>query len=103
MKYLDKIKVAIKDIINQMFIISGNDCTYDEIENRTDFWFNQMTMTDEQFEEWQKWGTNYLRKKLKFKKELAEREMAMVGLNYGLKIDNKIEQRENKINEILNK
>ena len=44
MKYLDKIKIAIKDIINQIFIISYNDCTYDQIENRTDFWFNQMTM-----------------------------------------------------------
>jgi hypothetical protein len=101
MNYLDKIKIAIKDIINQMFIISGNDCTYDQIENRTDFWFNQMTMTNEQFEEWQKWGTNYLRKKLKFKKKLAEQEMGMIGLKYGLRIDDKIVEREKKINELL--
>jgi len=101
MKYLDKIKIAIKDIINQMFIISGNDCTYDQIENRTDFWFNQMTMTNEQFEKWQKWGTNYLIKKLKFKKKLAEQEMGMIGLRHGLKIDNKIEERQQKINELL--
>lgn len=94
MKYLDKIKIAIKDIINQMFIISDNDCTYDQIENRTDFWFNQMTMTYVEYEEWQKWRTNYLRKKLKFKKKLAEQEMGMVGLKYGLKIDNKIEERK---------
>ena len=101
MNYLDKIKIAIKDIINQMFIISGNDCTYDQIENRTDFWFNQMTMTNDQFEEWQNWGTNYLRNKLKFKKKLAVQEMGMIGLKYGLKIDDKIVEREKKINELL--
>ena len=101
MRYPDKIKIVIKDIINQMFIISDNDCTYDQIENRTDFWFNQMTMTDAEYEQWQKWGNNYLREKLKFKKKLAEQEMRMIGLRYGLNIDNKKEEREKKINELL--
>ena len=97
----NKIKAAIKDILNQMFIISGNDCTFEEIEHRTDFWFNQMTMTDVEYEEWQKWGIDYLRKNLKFKKSRAQDEMSMVGFKYGLKIDNKSEERQTKINELL--
>ncbi len=42
-------------------------------------------MTTAQSEEWRKWGENYLRKNLKVPKYLAEREMAWVNLQWGLK------------------
>jgi len=45
-------------------------------------------MTVEQSEEWRTWGENYLRKNLKLNKHLAEREMAMVSLMWGLKYSN---------------
>ena len=79
---------AVVDLINQMFIIAGHDVTYDDVVGRTDDWYTQWTMTVEQSEEWKKWGENYLRKNLKLNKYLAEREMAMVNLMWGLKYSN---------------
>ena len=79
---------AVVDLINQMFIIAGHDVTYDDVVGRTDDWYTQWTMTVEQSEEWRKWGENYLRKNLKINKYLAEREMAMVNLMWGLKYSN---------------
>lgn len=79
---------AVVDLINQMFIIAGHDVTYDDVVGRTDDWYTQWTMTVEQSEEWRKWGENYLRKNLKLNKYLAEREMAMVSLMWGLKFSN---------------
>ena len=76
---------AVVDLINQMFIIAGHDVTYDDIKGRQDDWYTQWTMTVEQSEEWRKWGENYLRKNLKLNKYMAEREMAMVNLMWGLK------------------
>ena len=76
---------AVVDLINQMFIIAGHDVTYDDIAGRKDDWYAQWTMTVAQAEEWKKWGENYLRKNLKMNKYLAEREMAMVNLMWGLK------------------
>jgi len=79
---------AVIDLINQMFIIAGHDVTYDDVVGRKDDWYTQWTMTVEQSEEWREWGENYLRKNLKLNKHLAEREMAMVSLMWGLKFSN---------------
>ena len=79
---------AVIDLINQMFIIAGHEVTYDDIKDRKDDWYTQWTMTVEQSEEWREWGENYLRKNLKLNKRLAEREMAMVSLMWGLKYSN---------------
>jgi hypothetical protein len=46
----------------------------------------EYTMTDSQCGEWMIWGSEYLKKTLKMNKKLAEREMAMVNLSYGLRI-----------------
>jgi len=78
---------AVIDLINQMFIIAGHDVTYDDVVGVED-WYTQWTMTVEQSEEWREWGENYLRKNLKLNKRLAEREMAMVNLMWGLKYSN---------------
>jgi hypothetical protein len=75
-----------KDIIDQMFIIAGHDLRYDDIVSRKDEWFQEYTMTEVQNKEWKNWGVNYLRKKKRYNKKIAEREMAWIDLFCGLKI-----------------
>lgn len=77
-----------EDIINQMFIIAGHQVSYDDIINREDEWYLEWTMTEAQNEEWKKWGIEYLRKKKRWPKKMAEREMAFIDLYYGLKVVN---------------
>ena len=81
----EKWQQAIPDLLNEMFKIAGHDVTYDMIKDRKDAWYTDWTMTMEQYDEWKKWGEKYLQKNLKLHKHWAEREMAMVGLNWGLK------------------
>ena len=76
---------AVIDIINQMFIIAGHDVTFDDVKGRKDNWYTDWTMTTAQAEEWKQWGIEYLRKNLKMNKELAEREMMWINLQWGLK------------------
>ena len=75
----------VTTMINKMFEIAGHAVTYDDIVNRKDDWYTQWTMTKDQNEEWRKWGIAYFRKKARFTKYRAEREMAMFDLMYGLK------------------
>ena len=75
----------VVDIINKMFEIAGHDVTYDDVKDRQDNWYAQWTMTMKQNEEWQKWGIAEIRKQFKFNKILAEREMGMITLMWGLK------------------
>ena len=81
----EKIDIAIINLINQMFIIAGHPVTYDDIKDRQDQWFTEWTMTMEQNKKWQLWGIEYLRKNLKLNKKVAEHEMAMINLMWGLK------------------
>ena len=81
----EKRNKAVVDLINQMFIIAGHDVTYDDIKDRKDDWYTEWTMTTLQFEEWKKWGVDYLRKNLKVNKALAEKEMMWFNLQFGLK------------------
>jgi hypothetical protein len=80
----EKITKCIIEILNEMFKIAGHSVTYDDIKDRKDAWYSEWTMTEDQYHEWQKWGVSYLRKSLKLNKEWATREMAMIGLNWGL-------------------
>lgn len=82
---------VVKDIIDQMFIIAGYpEVGYDNIINRKDEWYLQWTMTEDQRQEWIKWGVDYFRKKRRWTKFLAEREMRFLDLYCGLKSeDNK--------------
>jgi len=74
-----------EDLINQMFIIAGHQVSYNDILDRKDDWYRQWTMTDDQRKEWIDWGIAYLRKKKRWPKKLAEREMAFLDLYCGLK------------------
>lgn len=78
---------AVKDIVNQMFIIAGHKLTYDDILGKED-WYLQHTMTVEQGEELKQWGIAYLRKNLKMSQRLAEREMNWFNVQWGLTYSN---------------
>ena len=75
----------IKDSINKMFEISGYDVTFDDIKDRKDDWFTQWTMTVAQNNEWKEWGVQEIRKRFRYNKKWAEREMGMIALMWGLK------------------
>ena len=83
----EKQQQAVVDIINKMFEIAGHAVTYDDIKDRKDDWFTQWTMTEAQYDDWKKWGKQYLMKKLRMYAKRAEREMAMIGLMWGLKFE----------------
>lgn len=87
MNQQDKQKQIAKDLINKMFELAGHDMKYEDVIERQDNWFQQYTMTQDQNKEWRKWGTEYLRKKKRWTKKMAEREMAMLDLYCGLKIE----------------
>jgi hypothetical protein len=70
-----------------MLELAGHSIRYEDVVGRQDNWFQQYTMTQEQNNEWRKWGVEYLRKKKRYTKMWAEREMAMLDLYCGLKIE----------------
>jgi hypothetical protein len=82
----EKVDNTIIYLINIMFKISNHDMTFDDIKDRKDDWYSQFTMTEEQNNEWKNKGIEYLIKHFKMNKRLAQREMEMFNLNYGLKI-----------------
>ena len=79
----DKNQIVVETMINKMFEIAGHSVTYNDIVDRTDNWYQQWTMTEEQNKEWREWGVKFLKSK-KFLRPGTE--MAMFDLNYGLKI-----------------
>jgi len=77
---------VVKILINKIFEIAGHDIKYEQLLERKDDWYNQYTWTEEQQNEWIKWGEEFLYKKYARTKKGAQTEMAMFNLNYGLKI-----------------
>jgi len=68
-----------------MFEIAGHPVTYEDIKDRKDAWYRDWTMTVEQAEEWKAWGVAYLRKHLKMRKAMAERQMLWTNVQWGLR------------------
>ena len=62
LSYEEKKEKLMVDIINKMFEIAGHNVTFDDIKDRKDDWYNQWTMTEEQYEKWRKWGTKQIKK-----------------------------------------
>jgi len=81
-----KLEKAVVDLINEMFKIAGHQVTYDDIKDRKDNWFQEWTMTEQQYDEWIKWGKKYLMKNLKMYAKQAEKEMTWVSLQWGLSV-----------------
>lgn len=86
-KKKSKDEIIVETILNKMFEIAGHSVTFEDIKGRTDNWYQQWTMTEEQNKEWREWGTKYLKKQKHLVKYYAERQMAMFDLNYGLKLE----------------
>jgi hypothetical protein len=80
-----KERLLLKDLIDKMFEIAGHDLKFEDVEGRKDNWFQQYTMTEDENKEWVKWGTEYIKKKRRLYKKLAEREMLYLNLYCGLK------------------
>lgn len=87
LSYEEKKEKLLVDIINKMFEIAGHNVTFDDIKDRKDDWYNQWTMTEEQYEQWRKWGSKEIKKLMKLTDVYADRQMAIIGLNYGLKFE----------------
>lgn len=92
----DKNQLILKELIDKMFEIAGHPLKFEDVEGRTDNWFQQYTMTEAQNEEWKEWGTKLIQKKKRYNKEFARKEIAWLDLYCGLKIsdsrfNNKIE------------
>ena len=81
----EKWDLAVVDLINEMFKIAGHSVTYEDIKDRKDNWFNDWTMTMDQYEEWKLWGKKYLQKKLNMYAKSAENQTNWVGFMLGLK------------------
>jgi hypothetical protein len=82
----DKKELFIKDAINMMFKIAGHDVTYEDVKQIGGEWYTQWTMTMDQNNEWHNWGVNEIKKRFRYTKYLAEREMGIISLMWGLKI-----------------
>jgi hypothetical protein len=94
MKRADKNKLVLKELIDKMFEIAGHPLKFEDVEGRTDNWFQQYTMTEAQNEEWRDWGIKLIMKKHRYNKYLADREMRMLDLYCGLKISDSKYGRE---------
>jgi len=80
-----KEKQMVVDMINKMFEIAGHAVTFEDVKDRKDAWYSDWTMTEAQYDEWKAWGKKYLQTKLRMYAKMAERQMAMIGLMWGLK------------------
>ena len=94
---VDKNKLILKELIDKMFEIAGHPLKFEDVEGRTDNWFQEYTMTEAQNQEWKDWGVKLLMKKKRYNKVYAGREIAMLDLYCGLKIS---DSRFNKQEEI---
>jgi hypothetical protein len=91
----DKDRLILKELIDKMFELAGHDLKFEDVEGRTDNWFQQHTMTEAQNEEWREWGIKLIMKKRRYNRYLADREMRMLDLYCGLKIsDSKFSNNE---------
>jgi len=82
----DRNKTILKTVIDKMFEMAGHPLKFEDVEGRTDNWFQQYTMTKIQNEEWRAWCINYLNKVEKFNKKKAGLEISMIDMYCGLKV-----------------
>ena len=82
---MTKEEKVLTDLINKMFEIAGHDVKFEDIKDRKDAWYTDWTMTVEQNEQWKKWGVDHIKKNLRVRKIVAEKQMGWFSLNYGLK------------------
>lgn len=75
-------------LIDKMFELAGHEARYKDVKGRQDQWYLDWTMSEIEYDIWKDYVVGYLRKTLKFRKGLAEREATWFCMNYGLKFEN---------------
>lgn len=85
LSYEERKEKILIDILNKMFEIAGHKVTFDDIKDRKDAWYNDWTMTEEQYDKWKEWGMKQYKKRFKLTDLYSERQMSLIGLNWGLK------------------
>ena len=75
-------------LTNKMFEIAGHAVTHADVAQRQDAWYRDWTMTVEEAEQWQAWGTEYLMRHLSLSRDAAVRQMRWCNLQWGLKYSN---------------
>lgn len=83
---MTKEEKIIEDLINKMFELAGHDVKYEDIKDRKDSWYNDWTMTKDQYNQWIEWGYDHIRKSKILRKNKAKQTIGWFGLNYGLKL-----------------
>jgi hypothetical protein len=87
LSYQEKRDNLIIEILNKMFEFAGHKVTFEDIKDRQDAWYNDWTITEDQYDKWKEWGTKQIKKKLKYTDVYADRQMSMIGSNWGLKFE----------------
>ena len=72
-------------LIDKMFEIAGHPERYEDVKH-IDEWDSQYTITNAQYNEFIKWGENYLTHRLNMYSKSAKIEMQWFTLAYGFKI-----------------
>jgi hypothetical protein len=81
----EKWNKASEDLINKMFEIAGHNVTYDDIKGTNRRLVHRLDYDRCSAEQWKEWGMEYLQKNMKLNKKLADIEMRMFNVMYGLK------------------
>lgn len=88
MSQQQKRHLVSQQLINEMFKIAGHSITYNDVKDDTSEWYLKYTMTEEQNAAWRDFGVKLIKKKLRLTNKMAEAEMAMFDLCFGLRIQN---------------
>lgn len=82
---MTKDEKIVEELINKMFELAGHNVKYTDIKDRKDDWYTNWTMTEKQYDQWIEWGSEYIRKSKRLRKEKAKHAMAWFGFSFGLK------------------
>lgn len=72
-------------LLNEQYKLVG--LTFEKVEAMSQDEFLNYTITLQQQTEWKEWAVAYLRKKKRWAKAYAQKEVAMLDFAYGLSLD----------------
>ena len=72
-------------LLNEQYKLVG--LTYEQVAAMTEEQFNNLTVTQEQSEQWYIWAIEFLRKKKRWSKLMCRKEVGMIDLFAGLKVN----------------
>lgn len=72
-------------IISEQYKLAG--LTFEQVAAMSEDEFNNVTITQEQSEQWYIWAVEYLRKKKRWSKLFCRKQVGMIDLFAGLKVN----------------